>query len=108
MHAGVAVLFVGVAASSSFQDEQEVQLSPGQSANVGAYEVTYVKPTAELQAAPNGRLEKIDFGAQLRVTRDGEPVTTMRTVKSYFPVGGAHARADLALLRGRGDERGRR
>jgi cytochrome c-type biogenesis protein CcmF len=85
VHAGVAVLFVGVAASSSFQDEREVQLSPGQSTRVGAYEVTYVKPTADLRAAPNGRLEKIDLGAQLKVTRDGEPVTTMTTVKSYFP-----------------------
>jgi cytochrome c-type biogenesis protein CcmF len=37
------------------------------------------------QAANNGRLEKIDFGAQLRVTKDGEKVADMTTVKSYFP-----------------------
>ena len=35
VHAGIAVLFVGVAASSSFQDEREVLLSPGQTARVG-------------------------------------------------------------------------
>src|SRR5215217_1218180 len=80
-----AVLFVGIAASSSFQDEKEVLLSPGQTAKVGAYEVTYVKPTADLRSASNGRLERIDFGANLRVTRDGEKVADMRTVKSYFP-----------------------
>jgi cytochrome c-type biogenesis protein CcmF len=85
VHAGVAVLFVGIAASSSFQDEKEVLLSPGQTARVGAYEVTYVKPTADLRSASNGRLERIDFGADLRVTRDGEKVADMRTVKSYFP-----------------------
>jgi cytochrome c-type biogenesis protein CcmF len=85
VHAGVAVLFVGVAASSSFQDEREVLLSPGQTTRVGAYEVTYVKPTAELKAAPNGRLEKIDFGAELRVAREGGTPRTLRTVKSYFP-----------------------
>jgi len=85
VHAGVAVLFVGIAASSSFQDEREVLLSPGQSTRVGSYDVTYVKPTADLRAAPNGRLEKIDFGAELAVARDGKPVATMRTVKSYFP-----------------------
>ena len=85
VHAGVAVLFIGIAASSSFQDEKEVLLKPGQTATVGAYEVTYVKPTADLKAAPNGRLEKIDFGARLRVTRDGEKVADMTTVKSYFP-----------------------
>ncbi len=85
VHAGVAVLFVGVAASSSFQDEREVQLSPGQSTRVGAYDVTYVKPTADLRAAPNGRLERIDLGAQLRVARDGESPRTLSTVKSFFP-----------------------
>jgi len=85
VHAGVAVLFVGVAASSSFQDEREVLLSPGESARVGAYDITYVRPTADLRAASNGRLERIDFGAVLDVRRDGEPATTMRTVKSYFP-----------------------
>ena len=85
VHAGIAVLFVGVAASSSFQHEREVLLSPGQTARVGKYDVTYVKPTANLRAAPNGGLEKIDLGAQLRVTRDGRKVADMTTVKSYFP-----------------------
>jgi cytochrome c-type biogenesis protein CcmF len=85
VHAGVAVLFVGVAASSSFQDEREVLLSPGQSARVGGYDITYVKPTAELRTAGNGRLERIDLGAQLRVARDGRRVADMRTVKSFFP-----------------------
>jgi cytochrome c-type biogenesis protein CcmF len=85
VHAGVAVLFVGVAASSSFQDEREVLLSPGESTRVGAYEVTYVKPTSELAVASNGRLERIDFGAELSVARDGEAARTLRTVKSFFP-----------------------
>jgi cytochrome c-type biogenesis protein CcmF len=85
VHAGVAVLFIGVAASSSFQDEREVLLEPGQSAAVGAYRVTYVKPTADLKAANNGRLERIDLGAQLWVTRDGRKVADMTTVKSFFP-----------------------
>ena len=50
------------------------------------YEVTYVKPTAELQAAPNGRLERIDLGAQLRVARDGERRRRRCAPSSrYFP-----------------------
>jgi cytochrome c-type biogenesis protein CcmF len=85
VHAGMAVLFVGIAASSSFADERDVELTPGQTANVGGYEIEYVKPTSELVAASNGRLERIDFGAKLRVTRDGERVADMTTVKSYFP-----------------------
>jgi cytochrome c-type biogenesis protein CcmF len=85
VHAGVAVLFIGIAASSSFQDEREVLLNPGQTAKVGDYAVTYVKPTADIVVANNGRLEKIDLGARLRVTRDGQKVTDMATEKSYFP-----------------------
>src|SRR5271163_3236717 len=44
VHVGIAVLFVGVAASSSFQHANELSLSPGQSARVGSYNVRYVRP----------------------------------------------------------------
>jgi cytochrome c-type biogenesis protein CcmF len=84
-HVGIVTLFVGVAASSSFMDVREVQLSPGQSAHVGKYEFTYVKPIAELHAAPNGRLERISLGAQLTVRRDGGSARALRTSKDYFP-----------------------
>jgi cytochrome c-type biogenesis protein CcmF len=47
--------------------------------------VTYAKPTAKLVAASNGRLERIDLGAEMQVRRDGEAVGSLRTVKSYFP-----------------------
>src|SRR6476646_7029873 len=46
VHIGIAVLFIGVAASSSFQHASELGLSPGQSTRVGAYTVHYVRPTA--------------------------------------------------------------
>jgi cytochrome c-type biogenesis protein CcmF len=85
VHVGVAILFVGVAGSSSFQHVRDVRLSAGQTANVGSYAVTYLRPTSKLVAAPNGRLERIDLGADLRVTRSGRPVTTLHTVRSYFP-----------------------
>ncbi|MEA2310372.1 MAG: cytochrome c-type biosis protein CcmF, partial [Solirubrobacteraceae bacterium] len=84
VHAGVAVLFVGIAASSSTQAVREVQMRPGQTAHVGGYDITYVKPTSSVDPARNGRLEKIDFGALLRVTRGGKPVATLTTEKSYF------------------------
>lgn len=80
VHVGIIVLFVGVAASSSFKDVRDVALNPGQSAMVGGYEFTYVKPTSELVAAPNGRLEKIEFGAELKVNG-----RTMHTSKDYYP-----------------------
>jgi cytochrome c-type biogenesis protein CcmF len=87
VHAGMALLFVGIAASSSFADERDVELVPGQSTRVGGYEVEYVKPTSELIAASNGRLERIDFGAVMRVTRDGQ-TTTLTTERSFFPSAG--------------------
>ena len=66
MHVGIIMLFVGVAASSSFKDVQDVSLNPGETKQVGGKEITYVKPIVELYAASNGRLERIVFGAQLR------------------------------------------
>src|SRR3954451_17264408 len=85
VHVGVAVLFAGVAASSAFQDARDVQLGVGQTARVGGYELTYVRPTGALKAASNGRLEKIDLGAVMRVSRDGKTVGTLRTERSFFP-----------------------
>ena len=79
------MLFVGVAASSSFKDVRDVQLQPGQSARVGDYEFTYVKPFAALHAAQNGRLERIALGAQLSVRKDGGSARLLQTSKDYFP-----------------------
>ena len=85
VHVGVSVLFVGVAASSAFQDARDVELAAGKTARVGGYDVTYVKPTGELVAARNGRLERIDLGARLRVRRDGETGRHAAHERSYFP-----------------------
>jgi cytochrome c-type biogenesis protein CcmF len=84
VHSGMAVIFVGIAASSSFAHERDIELRAGESTVIGGYTVRYEKPTAELVAAPNGRLERIDLGAQLRVTRDGSS-TVMHTKRSFFP-----------------------
>jgi cytochrome c-type biogenesis protein CcmF len=84
VHVGIVVLFVGVAASSSFKAVRDVSLRPGQSAKVGDATFTYVKPVSKLHAASNGRLERIEFGAELKVQRGGE-TTTMHTSKDYFP-----------------------
>jgi cytochrome c-type biogenesis protein CcmF len=85
VHLGVMVLFVGVSASSSFQNIHDARLAPGQSTRVGSYTFTYVKPTSQLHAAANGRLERISFGAVLRVQRDGKPAQLITTRKDYFP-----------------------
>ena len=85
VHAGITVLFIGVAASSAFQDARDIRLSPGQTQRIGGYDVTYVAPTSDLVAASNGRLERIDLGARMRVSRDGELVANLSTERSFFP-----------------------
>jgi cytochrome c-type biogenesis protein CcmF len=79
VHAGLAVMLVGVAASSSFQHSQDVLLSPGQKAQVGGYTFRYVRPTESVSA------EKISFGAVLDVSRGGKHVTTVTTTRGYYP-----------------------
>ena len=85
VHLGVVVMFVGVAASSAFQEVRELELTPGRSVAIGGYEVRYVKPLSGVVAAPNGRLERIDLGAQVEIRRDGRLVDSMVTRRSYFP-----------------------
>jgi cytochrome c-type biogenesis protein CcmF len=85
VHAGIAVLFVGIAASSAFQDQRLVQLRPGQTERIDGYAITYARPTSKLVVAGNGRLERIDLGARLTL-RDGDgSARTLNTLKSYFP-----------------------
>lgn len=81
VHAGIAVLLIGIAASSSFQTKRDVTLRPGQSAVVDGRTVTYVRPTA--------RVDKLAFtaGAVLRVSRDGEAFTLHPTRRFYRPTG---------------------
>src|SRR6185369_554359 len=43
VHAGMAILFLGVAASSSFQHATEVRVRPGQTFKAGGYDVKYVR-----------------------------------------------------------------
>jgi cytochrome c-type biogenesis protein CcmF len=85
VHVGIAVLFVGIAASSAFQSQRLVELRPGQTERIGGYAITYERPTSRLIAAANGRLERIDLGARLRVRRGDGGTQTFDTYKSYFP-----------------------
>jgi cytochrome c-type biogenesis protein CcmF len=85
VHAGVAILFVGIAASTAFQDARDIRLAPGESARVGGYEIAYVRPTGQVDVAGSGSLEKIDLGAELRVRRDGGEATSLRPERSFFP-----------------------
>src|SRR5690348_15688132 len=84
VHVGMALLFIGVAASSAFQHAHDVVLKPGQTTRVGDYKIRYVRPTSAIGTRA-GSLEKISFGAVLDVTKNGKHVTTLRPSKAYFP-----------------------
>jgi cytochrome c-type biogenesis protein CcmF len=85
VHVGMALLFVGVAASSAFQDARDVRLTPGQTMRVGDYDFTYAKATSRVSTTRAGELEKISFGAVVDVKRDGEKIVTLRPERGYFP-----------------------
>jgi cytochrome c-type biogenesis protein CcmF len=89
VHIGIAVLFVGVAASSSFQHASELSLSPGQSTKVGAYTVRYVRPTATITSqsdlAHTGAT--MSLGAVLNVSKHGKHVATLLPSEGFYDSG---------------------
>ena len=91
VHMGIALMLIGVAASSSFQTSTDVRLSPGESAEVGDYTVTYVRPTSEVDSQE----QKLVFGAVLDVTRGGEQVTLLNPAREFFASSSADPAAPL-------------
>ncbi len=89
VHIGIAVLFVGIAASSSFQHASELSLSPGQSTKVGAYTVRYVRPTAAItpQYDPAHTGSTMSIGAVLDVTKHGKYVATLTPAEDFYDSG---------------------
>jgi cytochrome c-type biogenesis protein CcmF len=86
VHAGMAVLFLGVAASSAFLQQRDVRLSPGESFEVNGYQVTYREATAKLGGDSAGTGAPISFGAVLDVRKDGDHFV-MRPLRNYYASG---------------------
>jgi cytochrome c-type biogenesis protein CcmF len=83
VHAGIAVLFLGVAASSAFIEQRDVRLRPGDSFSVDGYDVTYRQATAKLGGDRSGTGAPISFGAILDVRKDGKHYV-MRPSRNYY------------------------
>jgi cytochrome c-type biogenesis protein CcmF len=107
-HVGIAVLFIGVSASSTFSHSQYPFLRVGQSATVGGYTMTNVRPTAAIVTDPTSTGALLTLGSIVRVTRDGSYVTTLHPTAEYYddpsgaegPVGsliGGDSVSELAL-----------
>ena len=86
VHAGIAVLFLGVAASSAFIQQRDVRLSPGESFTLGDYEVTYREATARLGGDSAGTGAPISFGAVMDV-RKGDETFTLRPARNFYSSG---------------------
>ena len=80
VHVGIAILFIAVAASSSFQTSRDLRLRPGQSAEVGEYQVTYRDPTQSIDPTE----QRLSFGAVIDVRRDGEQVALLHPSRNYY------------------------
>jgi cytochrome c-type biogenesis protein CcmF len=78
VHAGVAVILIGIAASSSFQTNRDVTLKPGEGTVVDGREITYVRPLVKVDA------EKFTFTAVMTVSENGKYVETLRPSRRFF------------------------
>jgi cytochrome c-type biogenesis protein CcmF len=81
VHIGIAVVLIGIAASSSFQTNREVTLRPGQSTVVDGRKVTYVRPTVSVNS------EAFTFGSLLAVSQGGNRSTLNPTRRYFRPTG---------------------
>jgi cytochrome c-type biogenesis protein CcmF len=84
VHAGVAILLIAVAASSSFKASGDVRLRQGQSATVGGYRFTYVRPTTSIDPSE----QRLALGAVIHVSKDGRAVATLRPARLYYSTTG--------------------
>jgi cytochrome c-type biogenesis protein CcmF len=84
VHVGIAVLLLGVAGSSSFNEQKDVKLEPGETVKIKDYEVTYREPTVAIEDDRSGTGAPLSFGAVLDVRKDDERFT-MRPARNYYP-----------------------
>jgi cytochrome c-type biogenesis protein CcmF len=71
-HAGISLLFLGIAASSAFMVQRDLHLSPGQTASVNGTQITYREATVRAFDDPSGTGAALSFGAVLDVRRGGK------------------------------------
>ncbi|MBN9623190.1 MAG: heme lyase CcmF/NrfE family subunit, partial [Actinobacteria bacterium] len=89
-HIGVAVLLIGVAASSSFQTNENVSMKPGETRVVDGREFTYQRPYVKVDE------EKFTIGAIVGVREDDKYLTTLETSRRFFLPTGAAAGGGIA------------
>ncbi len=81
VHVGIAVLLIGIAASSSFQTNRDLELRPGESGVVDGRTVTYERPTVGVDD------NAFTFGAVLAVEQDGKRFVLHPSRRYFRPTG---------------------
>jgi cytochrome c-type biogenesis protein CcmF len=90
VHIGIAVLLIGIAASSSFQTNENVSMKPGETRVVDGREFTYKRPYVQVDS------EKYTFGAEVEVKQGGKFLTMLRTSRRFFRPTGAAATGQIS------------
>jgi cytochrome c-type biogenesis protein CcmF len=108
VHIGIAVLLIGIAASSSFQTNRDIELRPGESAEVDGRTVTYLRPTAAVDP------DKFTFGGTVAMSQGGTTTILHPSRRFYRPTGmssgtiasrfDGEATSEVALKAGFGDD----
>jgi cytochrome c-type biogenesis protein CcmF len=82
VHVGIAVLLIGIAASSSFQTNRDIELRPGESTTIDGRTITYERPTVAVDE------EKITVGTVLALQEgQGKPTILRPSRRFYRPTG---------------------
>ncbi|MGI9556961.1 MAG: heme lyase CcmF/NrfE family subunit [Solirubrobacterales bacterium] len=80
VHVGIAVMLIGVAASSSFQTSRDVRLQPGEETTVGDFQIRYERATQTIDPREN----RLTLGAVLVVSEGGERFATLHPSRNYY------------------------
>jgi cytochrome c-type biogenesis protein CcmF len=78
IHIGIAIVLIGIAASSSFQTNRDVSLKPGQSTVVDGRKITYVRPEVSVDS------EKFTFADRILISEGGKLLANLRPSRRYF------------------------
>ncbi|MEL6584992.1 MAG: cytochrome c-type biogenesis CcmF C-terminal domain-containing protein [Pseudomonadota bacterium] len=81
-HAGLGVAVLAMVGSSAFKSEEIVFAAPGTQVSVAGYDLTF-EGTRQIEG-PNYVADR----AQVRVSRDGEPLTVLYPERRIYPVAG--------------------
>jgi cytochrome c-type biogenesis protein CcmF len=81
VHIGIAVLLIGIAASSSFQTNRDVELRPGESTEVDGRKITYLRPAVAVDK------DKFTFTTVIAVQQGGKTTILRPSRRFYRPTG---------------------